>query len=106
MNFFWFWAVDLLKEDIPNAEQQADKLLKTYSGKYNGIDKLCPCVRLAMTDLTFNMGYGTLSKFHNTLTALTNGDWAKADDGLLKSAWCGQVKERCPRVRDLVRPGC
>lgn len=40
-------------------------------------------------DLSYNMGYSTLSQFYGTIDKMKNGQWDAAADGLERTAWCG-----------------
>lgn len=54
-------------------------------------DNLPDNQQLVVTDLAFNMGQTTLSKFVNTLSYVNNQDWANAASNLQESAWFNQV---------------
>ncbi len=50
--------------------------------------------KLVITDLSFNMGQATLSKFTKTLAAINSQQWEKAADALKNSSWFLQVGSR------------
>jgi lysozyme len=47
-----------------------------------------------VTELMFNMGWGTFQEFTQTLRAIGEHDFAKAAEGLRQSKWYRDVKER------------
>lgn len=47
-----------------------------------------------VTDMTFNIGAPRLSKFERMIDAIRKGDWKRASDELLNSAYAKQVKGR------------
>ena len=49
---------------------------------------------MIVTDLIFNMGPTTFSKFVNTLKFINAQDWANASSNLQQSAWFHQVGRR------------
>lgn len=51
-----------------------------------------------LANMAFNMGVANLCQFHNTLGAVQRGDWQAAHDGMLHSAWAGEVGERAVRL--------
>ena len=63
-------------------------------------------VRLrALINLCFNMGWGTLSTFKNTLAYLQSKNYIKAAENLVNSKWYKQVKTRGPRVVYMIQYG-
>lgn len=63
-------------------------------------------VRLrALINLCFNMGWGTLSTFKNTLAYLQSKNYIKAAENLMDSKWYKQVKSRGPRVVYMIQYG-
>lgn len=51
-----------------------------------------------LTNMAYNMGEGTLSKFNNLRKAIQSGDWKQAQAEMKDSAWAGQVKGRADRL--------
>ncbi len=58
------------------------------------LDSAPPAVKAVLGDLSFNMGYPTLSTFKATLAAFNAGDWKLAGTHLKGSKWYKQVKSR------------
>lgn len=79
----------LFGEDINNAEKDARKYL---GDKY--FDKLSDKAKEVVVDMTFNMGYGTMSKFGEMRKALRNEDYARAAYCMEQSKWYHQVGSR------------
>lgn len=63
-------------------------------------------VRLrALINLCFNMGWGTLSQFKNTINFLQSKNYIKAAENLKDSKWFKQVGLRGPRIVYMVQYG-
>lgn len=63
-------------------------------------------VRLrVLINMGFNLGVPKLLLFKNTLGAVSCGDWKKAHDGMLASAWAQQVGARAVRLAEMMRTG-
>lgn len=58
-----------------------------------------------LANMTFNMGWGRLSGFQHMLAAAKAGDYAKAADEMLDSAWSRQVGHRATRLAEQMRTG-
>jgi lysozyme len=58
-----------------------------------------------LVNMAFNMGWPTLSTFHNTLAAVKAGDYERADVGMLASRWAQQTKGRAKRLAAQMRTG-
>jgi lysozyme len=80
------------------------------------IAKLDPVRRDILCNMAFNMGVGYpppragvpgkgLRAFVNTLGAIRRGDYAAGADGMLASAWAGQVGDRAKRLAKQMRTG-
>jgi lysozyme len=61
--------------------------------------------RNALTDMMYNMGYGTLSKFRISNRFVRDKKWGQAADNFMQSKWASQVKKRAVTVCDLLRYG-
>ena len=48
-------------------------------------------------DMTYNLGAGGISGFHNFISAMKASDWTKAQAEGRNSLWCRQVGSRCSR---------
>jgi len=59
---------------------------------------LPPARQRVMVNLTFNMGWPTLSTFRRFLARMEQQDWAGAAAELRASQWWHQVGERGPRM--------
>lgn len=77
----------LLTTTIDTAMAGARKLVPVF-------DTLPDIHQMVVTDLVFNMGQTTFSKFANTLKFINNQDWANASANLQDSAWFRQVGRR------------
>ena len=58
---------------------------------------------MVLVDLCFNMGWDTLSQFHNTLAYIKAGDYVTASENLLNSLWARQVGVRAIKLADLLK---
>lgn len=59
----------------------------------------------ALCNMAFNLGVKGLMGFRKALAALQDGDYAKAADEFLDSAWRKQVGDRAVRITDMIRGG-
>ena len=57
----------------------------------------CKAADDVAVDMTYNMGYGTMSQFKRFIGSMKAGNWAEAKSNGQASAWCGQVGSRCSR---------
>ena len=64
-----------------------------------------PVRRAVVLDMLFNLGLPRLLKFKNTLTAVREGDWEQAAQGMENSKWYGQVRTRAVRLVRMMRTG-
>lgn len=82
--------------------QEANDLFDLdYENALNDAKKLCPrldsmpqVIKYVLGDLSFNMGYTTLSTFKRTLAAFNEGRWDDAADALKVSKWYIQTGNR------------
>lgn len=72
---------------------------------YKGFDGFSENRQLALIDFLFNVGAGTAIRFKKMRAAIKEGDWNRAADEMIDSAWFKQVKGRATEVVDLVRRG-
>ena len=86
----------LLDNDIERAIKELNRFMPWWV-------TLTHARRHAMINLMFNMGPGRLLGFKKALTALKDGDYAKAADEFLDSKWAGQVGERAHRIANMIR---
>jgi GH24 family phage-related lysozyme (muramidase) len=75
------------------------------AAKIPGYDKINDMGKVALIDLTFNMGTAWYKKWPNFTKAMSEGDWQRASQSLQQSAWYGQVGRRAPTIVGLVRNG-
>lgn len=94
-------------EDL--SDEQIKEIFKiTLSIAYNdakkwipGFDGLPKNIKLAVLDLSFNMGYSRLSKFVKTRQYILSKDYKSAAIELKNSKWATQVGKRVKGVTDL-----
>ena len=91
-------AEQLLEDDISNAIRDAKKL-------YPKFDTFSENRRNALTDMAFNMGLTTLSKFRISNRFVNDEKWQEAADNFMQSKWARQVKGRSTTICDLLRYG-
>jgi lysozyme len=72
---------------------------------YPDFDSYSENRRNALTDMMYNMGYGTLSKFRISNRFVREQKWQEAADNFMHSKWARQVKSRAITVCDLLRYG-
>lgn len=82
------------RNDIKDAEADARALFPEY-------DTYSEEQRLALLNMSFNMGRKTLGGFRNTIRLIKNKLWHQAKANALLSKWANQVKGRAKRVTDL-----
>lgn len=58
-----------------------------------------------LANMCFNMGWGTLSQFKNTLKAMQESRYEDAARGMLDSLWAEQVGARATRLAEMMRTG-
>lgn len=88
----------IFEDDIADAESDARKLVPTF-------DALSDVRKAVVVNMSFNMGFDTFSKFHNTLAAINEGRFDDAAAGMLASAWATQVGDRAQRLAKAMREG-
>lgn len=73
----------------------------------NGIkwDGLSDQRQRAITNMVFNLGSATFSKFKKTLNLMLHNHWDKAADEVLVSKWASQVGKRAQRISNMLRKG-
>ena len=88
----------LLSNDIKRVSAELIRAFPWYS-------ELDEVRKDAMIDMCFNMGLPRLSKFKNSLAAMTNGDYDIAALEFLDSNWAKQVGSRSITITDMIRSG-
>lgn len=61
--------------------------------------------RRILLNMCFNMGWGKLAAFKNTLAAVQAGRWADAAAGMRASLWAKQVPKRAERLAVAMETG-
>ncbi len=61
--------------------------------------------RRVLLNMCFNLGWGGLSAFRNTLAAVKDGRWADAAAGMRASLWARQVPNRAERLAKAMESG-
>lgn len=75
-------------------------LLNEYTVEF---DRLPEAVKVALMNLTYNLGITRLKGFKRMLQAIRRGDWVSAAHECLDSAYSRQVGARAERVAALLR---
>jgi GH24 family phage-related lysozyme (muramidase) len=70
-----------------------------------GYNQINDMGKVALIDLTFNMGPIWYKKWPNFCKAMGEGNWQLASQCLEQSAWYGQVGRRAPTIVGLIRNG-
>ena len=104
---------DHLKERGSITPAMADELLDLAIERsiedcrhlYPKFDTFSENRRNALTDMAFNMGYGTLSKFRISNRFVNDEMWQEAADNFALSKWAKQVKGRSKEVLKMLRDG-
>jgi len=86
---------EIFKITLKIAYDDAKKWLPNFDG-------LPKNIKLAVIDLSFNMGYNRLSKFIKTKNFLVNGEYKLAASELKNSKWATQVGRRVNSVVNLL----
>lgn len=73
-----------------------------YSGVYERLDD---ARKMALTNMTFQLGTGGVSKFKKFLAALDRKDWVVAEREGFDSLWARQTPNRARRVMSIIRNG-
>lgn len=88
----------LLDDDLEDVFHDLDRNLPWWTD-------LTDMRQRVLANMAFNLGIVRLLGFRNTLTAMRQGKFNDAADGMLSSAWAGQVKGRAVRLADMMRKG-
>jgi lysozyme len=97
----------------PLTDDQVNELLACdLANVYADLDRDLPWWRTlsdvrqrVVCNMCFNLGMGRLAGFRNTLAAMRQGNYSAAAEGMLSSAWAGQVKQRATRLAQMMRTG-
>lgn len=88
-------AYVLLEQDLDIALRDAKKIFPEY-------DSYPENTKLALLDMTFNLGYTGLSKFITTIGLIKQRKFQEAAAQAMKSLWATQVPNRAKRVTKLL----
>lgn len=86
--------INLLQVTLDQAIADVKKLVPDF-------DELSEYQRMALINMSFQLGYTALSKFKNTLKAINSKDFKLAKDLALKSLWAKQTPRRAKRVTEM-----
>ena len=89
-------AMFLLDNDIKRVEDDLDNNIPWWR-------TLDETRQLVVADMCFNLGIGSLLEFKNTLTAMKEGRYAAAADGMINSKWATQVGQRATHLAEMMR---
>lgn len=88
----------LLRNDILATRLRLEKAV-------SGFLALSPRRRRALIDMCFNLGLPRFLQFKNMLAAVVAGDFNRAADEMLASAWANQVGQRAQTLATMMREG-
>jgi lysozyme len=91
-------ALYLLRNDIVRTRYALEKAVPSYL-------RLSMPRRKALIDMCFNLGLAGFLKFKKFLAAVEVGDFNRAADEMLSSAWAGQVGQRAQALAAMMREG-
>lgn len=91
-------AMALLANDIANVSAKLDANLPWWRNMTDARQQ-------ALSNMTFNMGIGTVLTFKQTLGLMQSGMYAAAADAMLQSKWASQVGARAQRIAMQMRNG-
>jgi GH24 family phage-related lysozyme (muramidase) len=99
---------ELKKKDIKEITDQVKYMTKNSKTPFN-FDDLPIAQQEALVNLTFNMGYGEVSTWNNTLKFLSEGNYKEASKEILRgrtsdtaSKYSTQLPNRSKRVSELM----
>ena len=79
---------------------QAFKDAQSYDPNFS---KRPEAVKMTLVDMAFNLGLTKLNKFEKMKAGLMNNDYNTAADEMINSKWYKQVKDRGPRMVNVMR---
>jgi len=86
----------LFSNNLKTAINDAKKFIPSF-------DRLPKNVKLALVDLSFNLGYPNLSKFVKTKQYIEQGNYKEASREILRSKWASQVGRRSQVISGLLQ---
>lgn len=91
-------ALLLLDNDVRAACSDLDRNVPWWRDLSEGRQR-------ALLNMTFNLGWPRIGTFEGMLAALRSGQYVRAADEALDSAWARQVGARAARIAALLRRG-
>lgn len=88
----------IFEHDLIDAIKTCNRLFPHF----NSMDKVR---RMVLLDMAFNLGFGKLSGFINTIGYINSGDYIRASQNMLASKWAKQVGQRAERLARMMRTG-
>ncbi len=79
-------------------DQDIETTINECKFLYNDFDDLPEKVQHIIANMMFNLGRPRLSKFKGMKAGVDAGDWKKAADEMIDSAWYRQVPNRAGRL--------
>ena len=100
-------------DDVGISEDEARYLLANdVKSAENDLIKACPWVcgidrkrYYVLVEMVFNLGIARFKQFKNMLSACEKGDWNKAAEQALDSAWHKQVGKRAETLAKILKEG-
>lgn len=92
-------ATILLEEEILIALEGATSIYPNFFSLFS-FER-----QVVVIDMNFNLGRSGYSNFVKHIEAAKRKDWPEAAKQMKDSKWCGQVKDRCPRMSDIMETG-
>lgn len=89
-------AMFCLDNDIAKATRQVDAAFPWFK-------TLSETRQMVIISMVFNLGISKFLDFRGMIAALQRGDFARAADEMLDSAWSRQVKARAVRLAQMMR---
>jgi lysozyme len=90
-------VAQIFADDVAPLESEVRKLFT--------FDELSDNRKAVVMNMMFNMGFGTLSQFKNTISFINHGSYSEAATAMLNSTWASQVGDRAVRLANLMRAG-
>lgn len=89
-------ALYLMRNDLSKCREQVRSL---------GFEELGEVREAVLVNMCFNLGFGGLKSFVNTLEHVRRGRWKQAADGMLSSKWARQVGKRARTLARMMETG-
>ena len=94
------------------SQSVCDNLFNMYYSRYKSAAQgifgtlKCSAAQAVAVDMTYNLGTGGISAFHNFIANMKAGNWAQAAQDGTNSLWCRQVGYRCSRNMNQIKNCC